>query len=353
MALRHQEFERAAALIRKAIDLGHVSASIYSALGLAQRGAGRCEAAEASLASALQLDDDDFRVWVNLGILYLDQGRIDEASAALESAIQRNPNHADTHLHLAESRLRAKRTAGALESTETALLLDPGSTWGLALQSVALCELGETSRFRELMGYEALVQVIDVNPPPGFDEISRFNRSLARHIQRHRTLRRALPSFSTRGGSQTLGNLLQDRASIIKALEGLIDEVMEQVLDALPCSSSHPQIARWPSRYRLEGWAVRLETRGHQVSHIHRDGWLSGVYYVDLDGVVAADESEGCLELGRAPDALYARGSSPETLLVRPKAGRFVIFPSYLWHRTIPFEREGTRVSFAFDVIPA
>ena len=122
---------------------------------------------------------------------------------------------------------------------------------------------------------------------------------------------------------------------------------------ALPAASSHPQIARRPSRYRLEGWGVRLDTRGHQESHIHRDGWLSGVYYVDLDGVVEEGGSEGWLELGRAPAGLYARGSSPETLLVRPEEGRFVIFPSYLWHRTMPFERHGTRVSFAFDVIPA
>ena len=30
-----------------------------------------------------------------------------------------------------------------------------------------------------------------------------------------------------------------------------------------------------------------------------------------------------------------------------------LLFPSYLYHHTIPFESAGTRISIAFDVLPS
>ncbi len=88
--------------------------------------------------------------------------------------------------------------------------------------------------------------------------------------------------------------------------------------------------------------------------HDHKPDIFSGVYYVDLGGVVSsAEPHEGWLEIGRAPAALHPTGSVPETRRVRPQAGRFVLFPSYHWHQTIPFKTRGERVSFAFDLIPA
>jgi hypothetical protein len=38
---------------------------------------------------------------------------------------------------------------------------------------------------------------------------------------------------------------------------------------------------------------------------------------------------------------------------VRPVEGLLVLFPSYLYHRTIPFEGDAPRISVAFDFVPA
>ena len=32
--------------------------------------------------------------------------------------------------------------------------------------------------------------------------------------------------------------------------------------------------------------------------------------------------------------------------------GRLVLFPSWFWHRTLPFAQAGERISVAFDVMP-
>ena len=37
---------------------------------------------------------------------------------------------------------------------------------------------------------------------------------------------------------------------------------------------------------------------------------------------------------------------------VEPKPGMLVLFPSYMWHGTIPFSGDQTRMTFAFDLVP-
>ena len=38
---------------------------------------------------------------------------------------------------------------------------------------------------------------------------------------------------------------------------------------------------------------------------------------------------------------------------VEPKPGMLVLFPSYFWHGTVPFEDGGRRLTAAFDAVPA
>jgi hypothetical protein len=64
-----------------------------------------------------------------------------------------------------------------------------------------------------------------------------------------------------------------------------------------------------------------------------------------------AEDWAGAIEFGRPPDDLEF-SLEPPVRLVRPKEGLLVLFPSYLFHRTLPFESDQKRISIAFDVIP-
>jgi hypothetical protein len=57
------------------------------------------------------------------------------------------------------------------------------------------------------------------------------------------------------------------------------------------------------------------------------------------------------LEFGQ-PDRDFPTKLAPALFRVRPEEGLLVLFPSYLYHRTLPFEEDGTRISVAFDVVP-
>ena len=106
-------------------------------------------------------------------------------------------------------------------------------------------------------------------------------------------------------------------------------------------------------QFRLSIWGVVLGAEGHQIPHIHPSAWLSGVYYVRLPGAMDSPDREpaGYIEFGRPP-AHFHFSSDPRVRLIRPLQGHMLLFPSYFYHRTEPFESNDTRISIAFDIIP-
>jgi hypothetical protein len=62
---------------------------------------------------------------------------------------------------------------------------------------------------------------------------------------------------------------------------------------------------------------------------------------------VSADNS-GALQFG---EPNFDMGLNPRHS-VQPKAGTLVLFPSYMWHGTVPFHSEEARTTIAFDVVP-
>ena len=77
------------------------------------------------------------------------------------------------------------------------------------------------------------------------------------------------------------------------------------------------------------------------------------MYYVALPRAVAAstEDTAGWIEFGQPPDHYHGK-AKPELALEKPREGLLVLFPSYFYHRTIPFDTTGRRISIAFDVLP-
>jgi uncharacterized protein (TIGR02466 family) len=119
-------------------------------------------------------------------------------------------------------------------------------------------------------------------------------------------------------------------------------------------AADHPWIRHAPRRWKVNAWAVVLRDGGHQLSHVHPEAWLSGCYYVALPdtGMGASHGEDGWIEFGRPSAQLFSKVDSP-VVAVEPKPGRMVMFPSYTFHRTIPFRGEGQRICIAFDVFAA
>jgi hypothetical protein len=83
---------------------------------------------------------------------------------------------------------------------------------------------------------------------------------------------------------------------------------------------------------------------------VHPQGWISSALYVALPGRTSGDSDDaGWLTLGQ-PDAKLHLSLAPRRT-VEPKPAQLVLFPSWMWHGTVPFA-EGERLTVAFDVKP-
>jgi hypothetical protein len=139
----------------------------------------------------------------------------------------------------------------------------------------------------------------------------------------------------------------------IQALRAAIVGAVEDYCAQLPRPDpAHPLLReRRDRRVRFAGsWSVRLRGSGYHANHVHPQGWISSALYIALPAPAAGDTPEaGWLKIGEAPPEL--RVDSPAVRLIEPKPGRLVLFPSWMWHGTLPLS-SGERLTVAFDVKP-
>jgi tetratricopeptide (TPR) repeat protein len=205
--------------------------------------------------------------------------------------------------------------------------------------SIAWRLLGD-ERWHWLEGDERLVGVYDLDLP--------FLSDLAERLRTlHRTTHQPLEQ-SLRGGTQTQGTLFSRIDPEIRGLRAAVLAAVEKHVARLPAPRpGHPVLSLPRDRpARLAGsWSVRLTDGGHHANHIHPAGWFSSAFYVALPPETT--EPAGWLTLG-VPQAELGI-DLPPMRTVEPRPGRLVLFPSTLWHGTVPFAA-GERLTVAFDV---
>lgn len=159
---------------------------------------------------------------------------------------------------------------------------------------------------------------------------------------------------SLRGGTQTDGHLFGRSEPEIAALRACIGAGVARYIKQLPPPDPrHPFLQQPRSGFRFAGsYSVRLRRQGFHVSHMHPEAWISCCFYVDMPASIGNDASNpaGWLQIGRPPHELGL--DLPATTLVKPVPGRLALFPSIMWHGTVPFE-EGERLTVVSDLVAA
>jgi tetratricopeptide (TPR) repeat protein len=319
-------------------------------LGAALHRRGDLRRAEVAYRRALELDPGHAEAWLNLGITLQDTGRLTTAIEAYREAAGRAPGHLLALNRLADALLAAGRAGEALSVTDDCLARDPGNPSALAARGFALRALGRDGASARLLDWSRLVQTADVVPPDG-QTLADFNGALREHVLTHPTLSFEPEGHATRAGRHT-GDLLAGDKGPVAALEAAVLAAAAGYLRRIGPTPELPFPGPVPEQPRLAMWAVVMDTGGHQLPHIHPAAWLSGVYYVDLPSGLGPDPGDpaGWIEFGRPPDDLDLQ-RRPDCSLFRPTEGRLFMFPSYFYHRTIPFSGPEPRICIAFDVL--
>jgi tetratricopeptide (TPR) repeat protein len=308
--------DRAADLLDRAA--GHLPGDLSLVLGAAQSAleAGRLEDAERHARRGEALGPDEIAALVQSTVVNLALGRADRALAAMAKALELAP--------IDQSVLAWAATAARAAD-------DP--------------------LYRELCDYETMVGVYEIDPPAGWATQADFLRDLGAALDRHHVMAEHPSAQSLRHGTQTTYRLSGSADPAIQAFFKAIDSPVREHIARLG-TGGDPLRRRNVGGYRIVGaWSVRLRPGGFHLDHLHHEGWISSAFYVETpDEALEREGREGWLRLGHPPFETVP--ALPAERFIRPKPGRLALFPSYMWHGTVPFRTEERRTTIAFDLLP-
>lgn len=349
--------DEAVAAYRRATGLRPDLLPAQNNLAVVLQAMGRWEEAVEAYRRALALAPSA-ELYRNLGIALAGAGRRDDAVSLYRQAIALRPDWPAPYQSLANTLLELGDAQGTVEACAAWLALRPGLPEPIGLMAVALDELGRREAARRLVDLDRFLRVIRIEaPPPGYRSLAAFDAALARETLAHPTLRTPDEREPHYNGPafKTTRELFGQGSGPFAALEAMFAERLAGYLAVEGRSDpAHPFLAKPMPRLRPSAVATVLTRQGSLAPHMHYAGYVSGVYYCQLPAVVAAADGgqEGWFEIGRPPPRLLRRGA-PEIRTIRPEQGMMLLFPSYFFHGTLPFAAEATRISMAFDTIPA
>ena len=334
------------ALTSKPRDAGlcRVKAKFFEAIN-------RREAAYTAISEALAGARSDPRLNIEAAQII---GWTDGAAALAhaERAAAAAPGRGDVLAALCQANLAAGRPDAAAAVAEDLRRGWPDDQYAVALTATAW-RMMDDARYRTLFDYSRFVVSGAIDTPAGWSSLGDYLSDLKAIL----TALQRLPGHpigqSLRGGAQTEQSLTLSTDPVVRAFFKAIDASIRRYIEsARPGEGSVGRAPRaGETGYRLSGaWSVSLRPGGFHINHLHPMGWISSACHIALPDAVEHGR-EGWLAFGE-PGVPTAPRLAAEHW-VKPQPGHLVLFPSYMWHGTVPFGGDENRLSLAFDAVPA
>jgi tetratricopeptide (TPR) repeat protein len=324
---------------------------LYLAYAVALCQQERFQEAERALLDALGRNRESSELVSLLAYALENQGRWDEALKVHAAVVNMPGSVPDHRISYARALLACGRPEQALEQAKLGAARMPTNQRALAYLGLCWRMLGD-ERDAILNDYDNLVRVYDLPVPKEFTNTAEFNAHLSAVLDRLHFGKRHPPEQTLRGGTQTAGDLFGRREAEIRMLVASLEECIADFISRMPHHPDHPLLSRRTGAFEFAGsWSVRLHRSGYHTMHTHPFGWISSAYYVDVPPEVEqSDAAGGGLKFGEPDIDIGEHGRARRQ--VRPAVGRLVLFPSYMWHGTVPFDSDRPRTTVAFDVVP-
>lgn len=378
-------------------------------LGAVLQQQGWLDDAIAAYRSALRMQPDA-QLHFNLGTALRTQGRLEEAAASFRDAIALRPDYAQAHNNLGETLRDQGRMGDAVQCYRTALEIDPDNAEACYNMGEYLYFAGEfdkaveyfersprwDSRDRALYclykagRFDAFAERLETalagpHTSPllatltthyatnfGVEDRNGFCRNPMDFVHHSRIDALAAPGSPLLAdllrdithteiaerkqgrlyyGIQSAGNLLKRPEPSFQALAAAVREKIAEYR-ARFADAGCELVRAFPEQIEFSSsWYLKMQKGGHLTSHIHEEGWISGCVYLALP-----DKNQGhagSIEFSTHGDDYPQRHADFPSRIVDQAVGDIVLFPSSLFHRTIPFESDEDRVCVAFDLKPA
>ncbi|MEZ5958045.1 MAG: tetratricopeptide repeat protein [Hyphomonadaceae bacterium] len=339
--------ERSVASFEQAIQAMPNDLSLRLACADALHRAGLNGQALNVLNEALRLAPDTPALLTAAGVVLDELDRPLDGLAMLRRVAEVAPSRA-AQRNLLSTLLRARQPDEVLRIVNELRVEQPHEQYLIACATTAMRML-DHPEYRVWCDYDRFVRTYEIPPPQGFFTTEAFNAGLASLLRAQHKVNAHPLDQHIPNGSQTGRSLLSLDEPVIKHYLVAMDIALRDYVGRL--RESDPVGARRAKQSHYSGlWSVRLTDGGYQPNHVHDRGWISSAYYVSIiPGERPKDPRAGWLKLGE-PNRATA-GCGPEKF-IEPQSGMLVLFPSYMWHGTVPFEGS-ERLSMGFDVVPS
>ena len=378
---RQGKLEEAIASYQKGLAINPQDARGHFNCGTALRDKGDLVAAIDCYKKAIQLFPNYTDAYNNLGETLRDFGDMDTAVKNYQAALALNPEHANANYNMAEFLYLAKKYDAAIPYFERSQLDDWQARNLYCLYKAErfdafkskLDAIAQTARhtspfistlaihyainFGEENNYNFCKSAFDFVYQQPIAELATPNSTLLKallHDINNADIAERVQGMLT-NGKQSAGNLFKRPEASFRTLAELIKQAFLNYKNTFKDADCE-LILSFPTEFEFtSSWYVKMRQGGHLRPHIHEIGWLSGAVYLAMP-TPRDNSNEGAFEYGTHGDDYPIlppqQLSSFLTAHVMPTVGDIVLFPSSLFHRTIPFNANEERICIAFDLKP-
>ena len=358
---------------KKIVEIDPNNYKAYNNLGNALKELGKLKEAATSYRQAIKIKSDYTKAHFNLGNILNDFGKFKEAIPSLLLALKINPNYSEAHNCLAISYKKLKKFEQAIThykkantSESRAQILqclyvlkktneyikylsklcrdDPKNIKVASISTFVSNQLNLDNIYPFCKN--PLKFIFFKNIKSNFIPFKKFINSL---INECNNLTSVWESRTTKKGFQSKGNLFNLQALSILNLKNIILETINEYKIKYK-TKPDGFITQWPNKFSLLGAYNRLLKHGYQQPHIHPAGWLSGCFYLKMPKPLK--KSEGAINFSLHGYDYPIVNSDIPSYQYSPVEGDLILFPSSLFHKTIPFSSNDERHVIAFDTIP-
>ncbi len=402
------KFKEAELSIRKAIELNPNFAEAHFNLGNILKELGKLQEAKVSLSKAIALKPDYSEAHSNLGNIFRKFGNFKEAELSIRKAIELKPNCAEAHANLGNTLELLGKREEAKSHWAKAVELKPKDEklvislahhlsyerkYELALKYLSknesnasqslylgcLLSLNREKEFDEK--YKELYKKNICNADIGgiiehanilygnkykssfcneainyilLDKINEESFSenhlneLIAYNKKSKKENRSQGLLTN--GIQTSGNLFTLDFPFIKSIKKALKEKIELYKNHFK-DSGQGFINNWPKKYDLRAWMISMNTGGFLAPHNHEYGWITGSFYLQIPKYNDENNNAGNIAFSYQGPRYPNKDKSFDLTIKKIETRDICIFPSSLFHHTIPFESSEERICFVFDLV--
>lgn len=285
-----------------------------------------------------------------LGLSLLRLGKKIEALAAQKECLKFQPVNEQHQIDYARNLIETGNTKSAIPLLQK--VIENNSQSQMAIAYLSSCwRISDDKREFEINNYDEIIKEYRITSIAGKD-VESFCSDLKRYLETLHVAKNHPLEQTLIGGSQTKGNLFNDKNELLCQLVKEINDCVFKYCKEIKSSRSIDQDLKKMQSFHFTGsYSIRLNDSGFHVSHVHPMARLSLCFYVDVPNSVKGDKNhQGWLHIG-APN-LDVKPTLIAERYIEPTVGKLVIMPSYVWHGTVPFQSDAHRLTVVCDIAP-